>query len=264
MSLKEKGKLSSIFAGVASNTPILFATGDLILALHMAGPTGVAVNVGVVAATVGGKVYENVTGKKIGLGFYTLGLVQAVTGFSVVAKGLQSFGPAALLALQGTSAEALKVSRLALSFLLATAAMIFAGRQHARQEKPKGILDTPETHLGLSGVALTLETLRPSPSYIPTALLGLGLAKLFGKKTDPAQTQDNSWRALYNKHASPSRLYGLAFVTGALLSLKDPFYAAAYCLWAGGYMFLDEDRSKGAFSDIMNKFRKPRPAAAPL
>src|SRR5947209_8049703 len=86
------GTLQRIFMDVATDTPCLFATGDLVMAFHKAEFSGIITNSVITALTLSSRIYQSMTGKGQGLGYIPVTLNQAWTGGSIIAQGIHDYG----------------------------------------------------------------------------------------------------------------------------------------------------------------------------
>jgi hypothetical protein len=234
-----------VLTAVVSCPAVALSAGNVLLAAHTADALGLSLSAATNLATVGLKVAEHYTGKKLGLPFYILAAVNAATAASVVCQGAKTVGIEGLVAFQE---DAMKYVLGATAFSAWSVGHGLAARNQGDSTNRKSPLGDEQTWYGIGDIA----AVHGNP--ISTTLFVVGLARaLGGAATETANAHEEeieSFGGFLKKHATPARMYGIGYILGSLLSIKRPLDASAQAAWGLGYLNFDADKNKAFIADL--------------
>jgi hypothetical protein len=242
---------ASLVKDILGCPAIPLSAGNVFLAVGTAEPLGVALSAVTNLTTIGLKVVEHYTGRKLGLPFYVLSAVNAATATSVVCRGVNTVGIDSLLSFQ---TDAMKFVLGAGAFTAWSVGHALAGYHQGQPDKNTTPLKNEQTWYGVGDVA----AVHGNP--ISTTFFLVGLMKaLTGdnqKQTESSADEVGAFRPFFEKHVTPARMYGVGYILGSLLSIEQPLSASAQAAWGLGYLNFDAAKNKDFISDIKSLMQR--------
>ncbi len=242
---------SKILFRAMFDTEVLFAAGDLAAAWLTTEFFGIFINTAAALLAIGGRIYETVTGAKpLGLGFYAMAGVSALTTVSIVVNGIQIYG---LALFDFTSHGSQQLLFGAAAFGTWTLANLVAGfrRSHA-SIKPKTVLGNHQIWFCLGSILAT------HARSLPGLLFLIGLIKAVLRQSNDSGQEIKTWSQLLNRHLTPARLRGAAYaISTGMAAFGDPSYALPYGLWmVGNFAFDNAGLNRTIGRDLATVFRR--------
>ncbi|MFH1157761.1 MAG: hypothetical protein V1721_02585 [Pseudomonadota bacterium] len=234
-----------------SDTEVYFAAGDFAAAYLTAEFFGIAINGAACVLAVGGRIYEAVANRKpMGLGFYSMSVVSAVTTVSIVANSFEKYSWDFIRLTQPGPRE---LFFAAAAFAAWTVANAVAGYKKAKQSSSGSPVANHQTYFCLGSIFAT------HAKIVPLLFFIAGFVKILGRK--PEVNKVKTWNGLYEKHATPQRLRAIAYAASALgAAFADPRYVLPYLLWMmGNFVFDAGELDKSFKRDLFVLIRKPAP-----
>jgi hypothetical protein len=225
MLLKLKLALPRIIRSL-SDTEVYFAAGDLAAAYLTAEYFGIAINFAAFVLAAGGRIYEAINDRKpLGLGFYAMAVVSAITVLSILANGIQLYSWDFLYV---HHPEAHELLFGAAAFTCWTIANAVAGYKKSKSLPVGTLVANHQTYFCLGSIFATHAKL------VPLFFFCLGLIQIIKGKQETLPT-DINWQNFYRKHATPQRLRTIAYAISAIMvAQSDSRYIIPYLLWMLG------------------------------
>ena len=244
-------KACRLVTDLTTDTAVLFAVGDLVMAFHKAELTGVITNLAVTAATIGLRAYKSLTGQGAGLSYLPVTLNQAWTGGSLLVQGARDFGSIGALFTSGP--EATKTLMAFAIYALSVPAGFLLGWQDAHG-KPEGgpikkALLHPLTWLGVGSIIATFDFDHWERSWALPFFIMAMMRQYTNKPQMPMDptsiTAEHPVGAFIHKEViNPGHLCRAGWLVGAWMLRNDPFFLFAYSFWGAGYPSIDSPQKE--------------------